>query len=174
MKIFSRLLWLLVILLLAGEIWIYRREVAYQHRLPTPETMAAADPAALVNHYVAWPGAAPAPAFTVATPGFTLEISRAPSRDDLLLYRCRPRGEKLADSDSTGSIAGRLLPLANAPWASLGRKKITAAGECPAAYVLLAGVAPSKTIFRLYLAAILVVILLLAGSLGLAVTGRRQ
>ncbi len=176
MKLFSRLFWLLLVLLLAGEILAFRGEILYHRRDPRPEILAAGDPAAQVNHYVAWPETPPlGPTAAITLPGMTLEVTQPQSRPELRLYRWRrettgqPAAATGHGGDDATPRAGRLVPHRDAPLAPLADQVLAASKPGGGKrYALLLGVEPERPLFFLYLGAILLAAALLAAGIATA------
>ncbi len=165
MKILPRLFWVFVIILLVAELAIFRQAIFYHAGGASPVMITTADKQPLpVNRYVELPAHLQnATSLTIKAPGYVIKVYQPPEHPELFVYDLDGRlSDRLQETPAAATtVAGRLLPLKDAPFARVVRKHFSAGGTRPI-YALLVNTNPKKSIFYLYLAAILLTLLLLA------------
>lgn len=163
MKLFSRILWLCIIILLISELLIFRQDILYHLHGTTPKLLTAGSQTTLENQYVTLDAALDADrSLVIETPGYELQIFQHPSVPNLYFYDLgnNLKADHQAFSSKT-TFSGRLLPLTAAPYSRETSNHFAVSNPAEAS-VLLLNVAPRKSTFTLYLAAILFTILLVA------------
>ena len=160
MKISARLFWIFIIFLLIAEIIIFRQAISYHTTGNRPQSIADNQPLH-VNRYVSLPAALQAtPPLVFKAPGYKIHIYQHRGNKNIFIYDLgNSLSAKLEKMTAAATVEGRLLQLKDAPFSAEVRSHFATAKNTPA-YALLLNVKPQKSIFYLYLAAILLTFLL--------------
>ncbi len=162
MKILPRLFRVFVLILLVAELAIFRQAIFYHAGSSSPVMITTADSQPMpVNRYVELQThLQDITPLAIKAPGYVIRVYQPPEHPKLFVYDLDGQlSEQL--KGTTAAVAGRLLPLKDAPFARVVSKHFSSGSDKPA-YALLVNVNPQKTIFYLYLAAILLTLLLMA------------
>jgi len=164
MKILPRLFRVFVFILLVAELAIFRQAIFYHAGSSSPVMITTTDNQPMpVNRYVELQthlqGITP---LAIKAPGYVIKVYQPPEHPELFVYDLDGQlSEQLKETTAATAVAGRLLPLKDAPFAHVVHKHFSSGNVRPD-YALLVNVNPQKPIFYLYLAAILLTLLLMA------------
>ncbi len=162
MKILARVFWIFVIFLFIAEMIIFRQAISYHTTSDTPQLLAD-NQLMPVNRYVSLPAALQATSPLVfKAPGYKIHIYQHRENKDIFIYDLDSSlSANLKKMTEPAAVEGRLLKLKDAPFSAEVFSHFATDKNTPA-YALLLNVKPQKSIFYLYLAAILLTILLVA------------
>lgn len=162
MKISARLFWIFIIFLLIAEVIIFRQAISYHTTGNRPQSYADNQRLPL-NRYVSLSAMVQTtPPLVFKAPGYKIHIYQHRGNKDIFIYDLdNSLPAKLKKMSAAATIEGRLLRLRDAPFSAEVRSHFAVHNPTPA-YALLINVKPQKSIFYLYLLAILLTLLLVA------------
>jgi hypothetical protein len=164
MKILARLFLVFIIFLFIAELIIFRQAISYHTTDNTPTRLVANNQSLPINRYVRLPALLQdTPPLIIKASGYTTHIYQHRQNKGIFIYDLDSKlSSNLKESPESTAIKGRLLQLKDAPFSAEVLSHFVVDNNDTPAYALLLNVKPRKSIFYLYLAAILLTILLMA------------